>query len=405
MEFLTKIAPWLLLAASGCSQGHSESIETKTSALSDTEGGVRHQRIGDYDGDRKADVAVWRPSFTGGAGTFFVHPSSGGQDGVTLYGQSGDVPTPADYDADGVTDLSVWRPSDPKCGTSGGGAWYVRYSSDPPAFADNCIPFGASGDIPVTGDFDGNGRADYAAWRPSDGSWRFVFWAGGGPVTVVSSSATIGDVPVPADYDGDGKTDIAYWRPSNHTWYIAYSGGAAPTQVAFGNAGDMAVPADYDGDGKADIAVWRPNDFYAGGHGGWYIKYSTGSAPPGYGQMPIAFGDMGDMPVPADYDGDGRTDIAVWRAPDPNATPTNAGGWYFLYAAGGRSSGPFSFGQRLDVAPVNVQADLGCFFQTGGGGSAGAGCDTWCRGAGHSNGGYCPFSDALETYNGACQCL
>ena len=69
-----------------------------------------------------------------------------------------------------------------------------------------------------------------------------------------------GDVPVPGDYDGDGVTERAVFRPSVGAWYIE---GRAP--VFFGFPFDVPVPADYDGDGDADIVVYRPET------GGWYV--------------------------------------------------------------------------------------------------------------------------------------
>ena len=69
---------------------------------------------------------------------------------------------------------------------------------------------------------------------------------------------------MPADYDGDGDTDPAYYAVVDGTWWI--NGRAGSTQ--FGtppiHSGlidwDVPVPGDYDGDLKADIAVFHPAD-------------------------------------------------------------------------------------------------------------------------------------------------
>ena len=94
------------------------------------------------------------------------------------------------------------------------------------------------------------------------------------------------------DYDGDGTSDPSAFSIETRTLH-GMGGLERSWKSAF--AFRLPVPADYNGDGKTEIA------FFDGGM--WHV----------YGHLITRFGEKGDWPVPGDYDGDGKADLALWR--------------------------------------------------------------------------------------------
>ena len=270
-------------------------------------------------------IAVWRPS----SGQWFVVPVDNPGSQVTQsWGLNGDVPLRGDYDGDGITDFAVWRPST--------GQWFIIPSSNPGSPITQS--WGLNGDIPVPGDYDGDGVTDFAVFRPSTGQWFIIPSSNpGSPIT--QSWGLNGDIPVPGDYDGDRKTDFAVWRPSTGQWFIIPSSNpGSPITQSWGLNGDKPVPGDYDGDGKTDFGVWRPSS------GQWFIIPSSNPGSP----ITQSWGLNGDTPVPGDYDGDGITDFAVWRS--------STGQWFVILSSAPNSPTTTSFGLLGDIP---VQKPIG----------------------------------------------
>ncbi|HUF03878.1 MAG TPA: proprotein convertase P-domain-containing protein [Aridibacter sp.] len=110
------------------------------------------------------------------------------------------------------------------------------------------------------------------------------------------------------DFDGDGRTDVSVFRPSPEPpgsasqWWLLKSADTSTRGLNFGFSTDTPVPADFTGDGKTDIAFFRPST------GEWFVLRSEDDS-----FFAFPFGANGDIPAPGDFDGDGIDDPAVFR--------------------------------------------------------------------------------------------
>lgn len=136
------------------------------------------------------------------------------------------------------------------------------------------------------GDFDGDGFADPAVFRPSAQTY-FVLNTGSNTVNFIQFGLA-GDVPLDGDFDGDKRADISLFRPSNGEWWYMRSSNGSTGAVQFGQSGDKPVVGDYDKDGKTDIAFWRPSD------GQYYVIRSSNNT-----FFAFPWGINGDIPIGA----------------------------------------------------------------------------------------------------------
>lgn len=299
----------------------------------------------DRDGDRRADLGVLR--YDPATDDMSWIWSSGQRDvwGVWIEDSAdSDAPVYGDFDGDGRNDATVYRPGTPSI-------WFVKGTTS----GQRALQFGdaARGDTPVRGDFDGDGKADLAVVRPTSGggplTWYVVRSSGGQAVHTFGDSS---DTPVPANYVGGRASDVAVRRIEDDGTSAVYV--LTPTgrteRIAWGRSFDEVVKGDYDGDGRTDIAVVRRVQTPDGREVlRWFIRLSGG------GQAVLDHGDAEtDDPVPADYTGDGRTDVGVVRYAEnlPGEVNTTPLAWFIRSSADGTTTRRV-FGESRDLAVSN----------------------------------------------------
>ena len=166
-------------------------------------------------------------------------------------------------------------------------------------------------------DFNGDGRTDYVVVRNVGGGptgqvrW---FYKLNGPGTEIAKDWGIAtDFFLVGNIDGDNNDDIIVWRTGASgvaAFYALRSTNFTAYVEPFGQSGDdPTVIEDYNGDGKTDWAVYRSGAL-AGDPSTWFWRNSQ---TPGGAVNYVPWGQNGDFPAPGDYDGNGSADYVVQR--------------------------------------------------------------------------------------------
>jgi hypothetical protein len=230
-------------------------------------------------------------------------------DKVRQFGLDGDYPVAGDWDGTGVIRIGVFRPSQ--------GAWFLDLNNNGTfdgtgSGNDGVFSFGLPGDIPVVGDWKGDGIGKFGVFRcPSSGVCTFVLDFAGkkafDPTTAVFDSYGLpGDYPVANNWSGlSGGTDhIGVVRcPKTGqsgvcTWYVNTTGtgfySSSDTQYSYGLAGDIPVVGNWNGTGRKRIGVFRS---------GLWILNVSGSNVYDFSDQITSFGLPGDKPVVGNWTG------------------------------------------------------------------------------------------------------
>ena len=219
--------------------------------------------------------------------------TSGAPDLQEKLGKRGDLPVTGDFDADGVTDLAVFR-------AETGEFLILRRQPPFPDFVFAVQFIGQPGDLPVAGDWDGDGFDTLGIYRPSsDGPSIFgltnshVAIGTSFKVDIVFEFGDADDLPLAGDWDGDGKDTVGIYDPNRSGFRLPNSlTTTSAVTFLFGAPGDRPVAGDWNGDGRDGVGTFRPdehvfrltNDFVTTAH---LFRYES----------------IGDTPVAGNWDG------------------------------------------------------------------------------------------------------
>jgi hypothetical protein len=265
---------------------------------------------------------------------------------------AGDSCTVAMYDERSVVaTFAVPSVVTDKIGAYRQGEWYLDASGDgawEPG-VDFSGSFGTAAMTPLVGDWTGNGHTRIGAYVA--GTWYFDLngngvWDGEPVDRMVNTwGGEPDDIPVVGDWNGDGVKEIGIYRSSIYTWYLDYDGDtiynpAVDISQAFGFAGCIPVVGDWSGNGRDKIGVYSDGQWYLDANGTFAWDGSPADT------FVASFGVAGMLPVAGDWNGSGVDRVGAYRDGNWYLDLDGNGSWD---PASDKQMGPFGVSGMLPV--------------------------------------------------------
>jgi hypothetical protein len=140
-------------------------------------------------------------------------------------------------------------------------------------------------------------------------TWNLDYNFNGGTGSVEFPFGAPGDLPVVGDWDGPSHgTEVGVYRQSDYTFYLQRADGSV-TVIPYGNgAGWYPIAGDWTGQGYDSVGLFVPST--TGGPNAFYLRDGLGADP---ATISLTLGDPGDEPIVGDWDNSGHTSIGVYR--------------------------------------------------------------------------------------------
>jgi hypothetical protein len=288
--------------------------------------------IGDFDGDHKADFVFFEPLVSimkdsgsqtaWGSNSMYIRLTRSDRWDAVPGWQNGEFGHSAgqffigDFDGDSRSDFAFFEPAD--------NSMHIRLNTAAgyvPGVGWGANAFGHSGGQFFIGDFDGDGQSDFAFFEPGDNSMHLFLNTGAGWTyqQAWGSNAfghSAGQFFI-GDFNGDGRSDFAFFEPADNSMYIllntatGFIPGTGWGPNAFGHRDGQFFVGNFDGAGSDDFAFFEPADnsmhLFLNTAAGWTYQKAWSSN---------EFGDTQGRFFVGDFNGDKQSDFAFFRPED-----------------------------------------------------------------------------------------